>query len=380
MLKSLMCKSRLLSFVTTVSSSSPPLLTTATATNTPAILSSCRSSPSRRPRSKLSCPQIPRPGFRSYASAANQQTKSDSPSPSSQSKPETPESESEEALTSESAESGATSIEGSSAARRSRSPGFSSSGDFNALTGDLAVDGLNRYELDFLETASWVKGLLLDMKHDGTTLAALKKPFTPPNSKFPYCLQYHRVFKYDFTQPIPSPTGNNHTTAISLHVRLADLPGLTEVQRRKLKILAGDLYDPVVDVLSLHSEIRRDLVPVVNSEGGETAAADDAPRTEIVGSGIAEKETIRVLTQVLDNLVKEAKDAKDTFEDIPLEHEKIVSKLEKRTKSLEFPKEWLQPRKESEPVNTSETDPPSPATTMQESAATGAAPVTPPSA
>jgi len=37
---------------------------------------------------------------------------------------------------------------------------------FKALTGNVNVDGLNRYELDFFETAKWTQNLLLKMRND----------------------------------------------------------------------------------------------------------------------------------------------------------------------------------------------------------------------
>ncbi len=40
------------------------------------------------------------------------------------------------------------------------------SNEFKKLTGDLKEDGLNRYEMDFIETATWVKDLLIKMKND----------------------------------------------------------------------------------------------------------------------------------------------------------------------------------------------------------------------
>ncbi|RKO91556.1 hypothetical protein BDK51DRAFT_12554, partial [Blyttiomyces helicus] len=112
----------------------------------------------------------------------------------------------------------------------------------SALTGKLNDDGLDRFELDFVETATWVKDLLLEMKHDAPKLQEQQKPFTPPPPTHAFCIQTNDRYTYDFSRPPP------HNSKVNLHMRISDL-GLSQEERHKLILLAGELYDPYKDVV-----------------------------------------------------------------------------------------------------------------------------------
>ena len=85
-----------------------------------------------------------------------------------------------------------------------------------------------------------------------------------------------------------------------------DLRALTEQQRLKLVKLVGPRYDPETDIVKMGSEMF------------ETPAQNK-----------------RYLGDLVDTLIEEAKDATDTFEDVPLDfrHHKFKPKVE-------FPEGW----------------------------------------
>ncbi|KAI8820854.1 mitochondrial ribosomal subunit protein-domain-containing protein [Fimicolochytrium jonesii] len=181
-----------------------------------------------------------------------------------------------------------------------------------ALTGNLAVDGVHRYELDFLETAEWVKELLVKMRDDQGMLKDLSRPFTPPTPHHTLIVETRDRFTYDFTQPAPVDTD------VKLHVPVAGL-NLDAQQRHKLLLLAGQNYDPYIDVITLKKE-----TPV---EGVKDALSDrDQNRVE--------------LARAVRRMVEDAKDTTDSFTDIPLD----MRHLKPRNVGLEFPQEWLKPR------------------------------------
>ncbi|KAI9003212.1 mitochondrial ribosomal subunit protein-domain-containing protein [Gaertneriomyces semiglobifer] len=185
--------------------------------------------------------------------------------------------------------------------------------DFTAITGDLNKDGLHRYELDFMETAKWVKDLLVAMKQDANTLKAMHVPFKAPNTKStPLCVQFTDRHTYDFTQPQP------RNTKVTFHLRVSDL-GLTDVQRHKFLLLAGKLYDPYTDVVT------------VRSETDEARATDDVSDRA---------ENVETLGRMVADMVREAREGKETFEDLPVD----MRHVKPRRVGLEFPKEWLRPR------------------------------------
>jgi len=71
------------------------------------------------------------------------------------------------------------------------------------LTGDPDTDGMNIYQIDFLETAAWTKDLLLKMKHHEQLL----------KGDFGGCL-YLRRAKNSNEEPFPKASGKNNLPRI----------------------------------------------------------------------------------------------------------------------------------------------------------------------
>jgi len=87
----------------------------------------------------------------------------------------------------------------------------------------------------------------------------------------------------------------------------ADMPNLTSIQREKLKKLAGPRYNPEEDIVRMNCEMY------------ETQAQNK-----------------RYLGDLVDTLLKEARDPTDTFADVPLDMRHHHFKPKPR-----FPKEWV---------------------------------------
>lgn len=102
--------------------------------------------------------------------------------------------------------------------------------------------------------------------------------------------------------------GDNHPAEKKVVVQFApeDL-GLTQVQSNKLKKLCGARYNPELELVKM------------SCESYETPAQNK-----------------RYLAELVDKLIAQAKDPKDTFEDIPLD-----TRHHKTQKKPRFPKEWL---------------------------------------
>ena len=133
----------------------------------------------------------------------------------------------------------------------------------------------------------------------------MAKPFVPPNSK--------QILRFRYTTYM----GESHPAEKKVVVEFTpeDLPDMTPVQKLKLKKLAGVRYNPETDIIKMSSEMF------------DTQAQNK-----------------RYLGDLVDTLIKEAKDPKDTFEDIPLDtrHHKFVKKPK-------FPKEWrMTPERKAE--------------------------------
>jgi small subunit ribosomal protein S35 len=103
--------------------------------------------------------------------------------------------------------------------------------------------------------------------------------------------------------------GEEHPAAAKVVVEFctADLPDLTEVQRNKLIKLSGTRYNPDTDIVKM------------SSENFET-----------------QMQNKRYLLDTINNLISEAKDPKDTFEDIPFDF-----RHHKRKTFHAFPSEWI---------------------------------------
>lgn len=124
----------------------------------------------------------------------------------------------------------------------------------------------------------------------------LAKPFEPPTDK--------QVLRWRYT----SYMGESHPAEKKVVVQFApDDLGLTATQTSKLKKLVGTRYNPETELVKM------------SFEGYEHVAQNK-----------------RYLADLVKRLITEAKDPKDTFEDIPLDtrHHRVQAKPR-------FPKEWL---------------------------------------
>lgn len=139
----------------------------------------------------------------------------------------------------------------------------------NDVTGNIDVDGLHRFELDWLETAQWTKDLLLSMQNDRNALQKMAKTFVPPSKLNPICLNSRISHLYDFSL---RPTTK---FPVDLMVKVDDL-SLKSEEMHKFLILVGDLYDPTTRILKLSRD----------AEHSDNAVA---------------------LSTILDDLIKEAK-------------------------------------------------------------------------
>ncbi|KAH8685661.1 mitochondrial ribosomal subunit protein-domain-containing protein [Tricladium varicosporioides] len=128
-------------------------------------------------------------------------------------------------------------------------------------------------------------------------LSKLAKPFEPPTGDMPLRFRYTTYM------------GESHPAEkkVVLEFSIADMPNLTSVQREKLKKLVGVRYNPETDVVRMSCEMH------------ETQAQNK-----------------RYLGDMVGNLLKEARDPTDTFEDVPLDTRHHHFKPKPR-----FPREWL---------------------------------------
>jgi len=128
-------------------------------------------------------------------------------------------------------------------------------------------------------------------------LSKLAKPFEPPTSKQPLRWRYTTYM------------GDNHPAEKKVVVQFApDDLGLTKVQTDKVKKLCGVRYNPETEVVKMSCESYQN-----------------------------QAQNKRFLADQIDKIIAEAKNGKDTFEDIPLDtrHHKSTNN------KARFPKEWL---------------------------------------
>lgn len=111
--------------------------------------------------------------------------------------------------------------------------------------------------------------------------------------------------------------GEEHPAAkkVVLEFCPADMPDLTTIQREKLKKLVGPRYNPEKDIIKMSCEMF------------ETQAQNK-----------------RYLSDQVDSLLKESRDPKDDFADVPLDLRHHPIKIKPR-----FPKEWrMSPERKAE--------------------------------
>ncbi|ORZ25190.1 mitochondrial ribosomal subunit protein-domain-containing protein [Absidia repens] len=165
----------------------------------------------------------------------------------------------------------------------------------------FAFDDQTTIGHELFENIRHVRQYLRKTKYELPKLSAYAKPFVPPTSE--------EIVTYK-TQTY---CGEGHPVErkVVLTVKVADLK-LTDTQRHKFLLLAGPRYHVDSDELIMSSE----KFPQV-------------------------KQNKKYVSDLLQTLLKEAKDDKDTFADIPLD-------LPQPKKKLVFPAEWARPQKQQQ--------------------------------
>ncbi|KXS09787.1 hypothetical protein M427DRAFT_38421 [Gonapodya prolifera JEL478] len=229
------------------------------------------------------------------------------------------------------------------------------------LTGNLAEDGLDRYQLDFLETAEWVKDVLLKMKNDAPTLAEKKQkaPFVPEPSRI---FTYHTTTTFDFDFTIPHhqhASGPDRSVTVSFRVSdaVAHL-GLSKEQHHKLLLLVAGVAPRGPESESDRPNLQPGALEKIAQEAErKTVSYDvDTDTATITCDTFAFKgQNKKWLSDTVDRLIEEAKDTTDAFADIPIDVRLLESKAvqpgpTKRVASRKvatfknsFPKTWNRP-------------------------------------
>ena len=190
--------------------------------------------------------------------------------------------------------------------------------EFDSLTGDPTRDGLDRYELDFVETGEWTKRLLTAMQEDVEKLAGMHRPFSKRIDKgVEVSVGTTDYFTYDFSKH------GREATTVSMALGLAGLR--TEANKdklHKLLLLTSDQYDAVLDVVTLT----------------ETVEAQDS-----VSPSNDRLQCLKTLDNRWNRLLEESGftgQTSDTFTDIPVDLTHQRPSLSEMGR-LEFPREWV---------------------------------------
>jgi len=134
-------------------------------------------------------------------------------------------------------------------ARQKRSAFSPTPNDYSALTGNSSIDGLDRYQVEFLETAMWTREILEAMRDDAPTMQQWAKPWKRPGGSLR--IKTTTVHEYDITLPDPDARNVEAVMQVDLDA-FWTASGLTQAdQQTKFLILAGDLYDPRTNTVTL---------------------------------------------------------------------------------------------------------------------------------
>ncbi|KAJ3339126.1 37S ribosomal protein S24, mitochondrial [Gonapodya sp. JEL0774] len=236
------------------------------------------------------------------------------------------------------------------------------------LTGRIASDGLDRYQLDFLETAEWVKDLLLKMKTHGPKLAemAQKKPYKRNASQL---LTFHTTTTFDFDFTIPHHVhsyGRDRTVAVSFCVgELVQQLRLTPAQHHKLLLLVTGSGSAQAlgneHANGPQSRLQAGALEKVAAKAEQETVAYDLESDTVTISCdtfMLKGQNKKWLSDTVDRLIMEARDLTDTFSDIPLDIRLLKGKQpttrrpkrETRFRRIRlarsFPQQWLKPIEE----------------------------------
>ncbi|KAJ8662885.1 hypothetical protein O0I10_001061 [Lichtheimia ornata] len=154
---------------------------------------------------------------------------------------------------------------------------------------------------DLFENIRTVRQYLRKTEYELPKLKSFAKPFVPPSSDQILKLKSHTYL------------GEGHPVErkVVLSVKVTDLK-LSDSERHKFLLLAGPRYHVDTDELILSSE--------------------KFPHR---------KQNKKYVRDTLNALLKESKNANDTFADIPLD-------LPQPKKKLQFPKEWARPQQQQQ--------------------------------
>ncbi|KAJ3193477.1 acetyl-CoA synthetase [Irineochytrium annulatum] len=189
---------------------------------------------------------------------------------------------------------------------------------YKALTGSINDDGLNRYEVDLLETADWVKRMLLVMRDQHTVpelteeqLAAREEAGKKPHPALIFT--YPRIYTYDFT--MDNAKHGDEGMCLLVHVSSL-LKNESAAVRHKFLLLAGDRYNPYEDVVKL------------------SRPPDDKVRDSLTWRSHAAERLY--LVRLLNRILKEAKHEPAKFKDLKVDLRHVTP----RKSHLAFPEEW----------------------------------------
>lgn len=161
---------------------------------------------------------------------------------------------------------------------------------------EFGFDDITSMAHDYLDEHREIREYYRKIAWELPRLSKFSIPFKPPEK--------YEILKFRYTTYL----GDNHPAdaKVTMEVLLKDL-NLTPTERHKLIVIAGPRYNPLTDVLKFSCE-----------------------------SFPYQIQNKKYLHEQLNKLIIEAKDSKDTFEDIPQDFRHVKSKPR-----LIFPKEWL---------------------------------------
>ena len=175
-------------------------------------------------------------------------------------------------------------------------------GDFvTELSGDTAIDGLHRYEVDLFETEKWTSKMITEMEKMKSTLKPL--PFIEPKKTI--CIVSSKTYTSDCCKP-PIPEYHKDVT---MFCNVLDLQ-LNDKEMHAFLLLAGNTYDPISKTIKW----------TINGK-----------KSGYSGDGLVKK-----LQECLEDTIKTAKQEADEFYQVAIKFKKG-----KDPARLEFPVEWL---------------------------------------
>ncbi|CAG8498419.1 8608_t:CDS:2 [Ambispora leptoticha] len=179
---------------------------------------------------------------------------------------------------------------------------------------DYKFDDMTSAGQDLLSAQREVRKYLRKTKYELPRLKKFAEPFNPPTEK--QILRFQREYLIGEKSPIKKK--------VKLTFSLSDLithANLTPAQAHKFVLLCGTHYSPPKST----TKFNKDEFPY---RGELKFVCEKFPY---------HAQNKKYLSDLLDRLIKEAKEETDTFEDIPID----LRHVKKRKPKLCYPKEWL---------------------------------------